>query len=375
MKKKLFFSVVALVLLIAVLSGIKALQISAMIETGKSFTPPPETVTSYKATTQNWKSTLSAVGTFEAVRGVTVSAEVSGRVVEIAFDSGAQVNKGDLLVTLNDSSEKAQLKEAQAEIALAKLDLNRKAKLIASKVISQSDYDIAKATFDEANARAENIQSLIEKKHIRTPFSGRVGIREINIGQNLKEGDAIVTLQSLDPILVNFSLPQNQLSKVKEGLKVQVTSDAIPTDILQGAITTISPLIDSTTRNIRAQATIPNTEKKALPGMFASVEVVLPVEEKVIVIPTTAIFYAPYGDSVFVIENKDGEEKNDIKLVHQKFIKTGRAQGDFATVTSGLNEGENVVSTGVFKLQNGQSVEIDNTLAPNFQLQPKPKDV
>jgi membrane fusion protein (multidrug efflux system) len=375
MKKKLFFSVVTLVLLVAVLASIKALQISAMIETGKSFTPPPVTITSYKATAQSWESTISAVGSFEAVRGVTVSAEVSGRVVEIAFDSGVQVDKGDLLVTLNDSSEKAQLKEAQAEIALAKLDLNRKAKLIASKVISQSDYDIAKATFDEANARAENIQSLIEKKHIRAPFSGRVGIREINIGQNLKEGDAIVTLQSLDPILVNFSLPQNQLSKVKENLKVQITSDAIPADILQGTITTISPLIDNTTRNIQVQATIPNSEKKAIPGMFANVEVVLSVEENVIVIPTTAIFYAPYGNSVFVIENKDGEENNDIKIVRQKFIKTGRAQGDFATVTSGLKENENVVSTGVFKLQNGQSVEIDNTLAPDFQLQPKPKDV
>lgn len=372
MKKKLFLSAIGLLILIAAIAGIKALQISALIDSGKSFSFPPATVTAYQATTQNWQTSLSSVGTFEAIRGVTLSAELAGKVVDILFTSGAEVVEGELLVTLNYASELAQLKEAKAEVALAKLDLNRKAKLIASKVISQSDYDIAKATFDEATARAANIQSLIDKKQINAPFSGRLGIRQVNLGQNLQVGDEIVTLQSLDPIYVNFSLPQQHYATLKAGLKINVTNDANTTEIMHGAITTISPLIDETTRNIQVQATVPNSQQKAIPGMFANVRVILPSQDQVIAIPITAVLYAPYGDSVFVIENtdKDGE-----KAVRQQFVKLGRAQGDFVAVTSGINTKDVVVSTGVFKLQNDQAVVIDNSLAPEFKLDPQPEDV
>ncbi len=372
MKKKLLLSVIGLLIVIVAIGGIKALQISALIDSGKSFSFPPATVTAYQVSSQNWQTSLSSVGTFEAIRGVTVSAELAGKVVDILFTSGAQVENGELLVTLNHTSELAQLKEVKAEIVLAQLDLKRKAKLIDSKVISQSDYDIAKATYDEANARVANIQSLIDKKHIHAPFSGQLGIRQVNLGQNLQVGDAVVTLQSLDPIYVNFSLPQYQYAKLKNGLDVHITNDAMPNEAMQGSITTISPLIDETTRNIQVQATVPNNLEKAIPGMFAKVEVILPAQDQVIAIPITAVLYAPYGDSVFVIEEPNEE---GIKTVRQQFVKLGRAQGDFVSVTSGVKVEDVLVSTGVFKLQNDQTVVIDNSLAPEFQLQPQPKDV
>jgi len=372
MSKKLLFSIIALVLLITVLGGIKALQISSMIDAGKSFSLPPTTVTTFDVVEQSWNNTLSSLGTFVAVRGVTVSAELPGRVVDISFASGEQVNQGELLVVQNSASEKAQLNEIQAEITLAQLDLKRRLKLLKSNTISQSNYDSAKATYDEASARAENIQSIIDKKYIRAPFTGRLGIRQIDLGQNIKEGDAIVTLQSLDPIYVNFSLPQHQFSKVKPGMAVRITNNAFDGEAIMGSITTISPLIDETTRNIMVQATVANMSEKVIPGMFANVAVILPEQDLLSIIPTTSIIYAPYGDSVFVIE--DGEDENPQKIVRQQFVKLGREQGDFVVVNTGLKEGEKVVSTGAFKLQNGQTVVIDNSLAPDFQLNPQPKN-
>jgi len=370
MKKKLLLSVIGIVIVLAVLGGIKALQISALIESGKSHSFPPVTVTSYEVSAQIWENSLSAVGSFEAVKGVTVSSEVSGRIIDISFTSGQFVKEGDLLVTQNFASEEAQLKEAQSEAVLAKLDLKRKSKLLSTKVIPQSDYDISKATYDVAVARSANIKSLIEKKHIRAPFSGQLGIRKINLGQNLKEGDEIVTLQSISPIHVNFSLPQNHFSKLKKDLKINVISNAIPNHIMEGVINTVSPLVDVETRNVQVQAILKNDDGKAVPGMFADISIILPAQEKVLVIPSTAVLYAPYGDSVFIIVEQEGN-----KIARQQFIKLDRAQGDFVTVTSGLKEHDTIVSAGAFKLQNNQAVVIDNTLAPELKLNPNPKDV
>jgi membrane fusion protein (multidrug efflux system) len=228
------------------------------------------------------------------------------------------------------------------------------------------------ASYDQALSQAENIRATIAKKTIRAPFSGRLGIRQVNLGQILREGDPIVTLQTLDPVYVDFTLPQQQLSRLRLGLPVKVTTDALPGETIVGKITAISPQVDADTRNIKVQATVSNKDEKLRAGMYVNVAVGLPLRQKVLVIPATAVMYAPYSDSVFVIETaKDGKKG---LVVRQQFVHIGEKRGDFAAVTSGLKEGETIVSTGVFKLRNGQSVVVDNKLAPTFQQSPKPEN-
>jgi membrane fusion protein (multidrug efflux system) len=315
------------------------------------------------------------VGTLEAVQGVMVTAELKGKVENIAFEPGAKVLAGDLLVQQDISSETAQLRASEAAVKLAKITLERTRKLLTEKTVSQSEYDNADAQYKQAAAQADNIRATIAKKTIRAPFAGRLGIRLINLGQTLNEGDAIVSLQSFDPIFVNFSLPQQQLAKVRPGLTVRMTTDALPGRTIEGRITAINPAVDAATRNIEIQATAENPGEQLRPGMFVNVNVVLPTLEKVLPIPATAVLYAPYGDSVFVVEEKKNEKKGQPSLiVRQQFIRLGEKRGDFIAVASGLKEGETIVSTGVFKLRKGQSVVVNNSLAPEFKLMPKTKE-
>jgi membrane fusion protein (multidrug efflux system) len=372
MKKRIVFAVIGLIVLIAILAGIKALQIGAMIDQGKKYVPPPETVTSALTRADTWETALTAVGTLNAVQGVDVSAELSGKVVQIAFESGATVKKGALLIKQDTSSEDAQLPGAEAQVRLSKTILDRDAKMLEKKIISQSEYDTAVADYDQARAQAANIRATIAKKTIRAPFGGRLGIRQVNLGQIIREGDPIVTLQSLDPIFADFTVPQQQTGNLRPGLQVRVTSDALPGSVIEGRIKAINPLVDASTRNIKVQAIIANRSESLRPGMFVNVSVGLPVKKKVLAIPATAVLYAPYGDSVFVIS--DDKEHKGGKVLRQQFIRLGEKRGDFIAVASGLKEGEEIVSTGVFKLRNGQSVVVDNGLAPNFQNAPRPEN-
>jgi membrane fusion protein (multidrug efflux system) len=375
MKKRIFFTIVGLIVLIAVLGGIKGLQISRMTAAGKQFVPPPETVTSFEVQTKAWETLLTSVGTLEAVQGVMVTAELKGKVENIAFEPGAKVRAGDLLVQQDISSETAQLRASEAAVKLAKITLERTRKLLSEKTVSQSQYDNADAQYKQAAAQADNIRAAIAKKTIRAPFAGRLGIRLINLGQALNEGDTIVSLQSFDPIFVNFSLPQQQLAIVRPGLTVRMTTDALPGRTIEGKITAINPAVDTATRNIKIQATAANPGEQLRPGMFVNVKVVLPTQEKVLPIPATAVLYAPYGDSVFVVEEKKNEKNSQASMiVRQQFIRLGEKRGDFIAVASGLKEGETIVSTGVFKLRKGQSVVVNNSLAPEFKLLPKIKD-
>jgi membrane fusion protein (multidrug efflux system) len=375
MKKRIFFTIVGLIVLIAVLGGIKGLQISRMTAAGKQFVPPPETVTSFEVQTKAWETLLTSVGTLEAVQGVMVTAELKGKVENIAFEPGAKVRAGDLLVQQDISSETAQLRASEAAVKLAKITLERTRKLLSEKTVSQSQYDNADAQYKQAAAQADNIRAAIAKKTIRAPFAGRLGIRLINLGQALNEGDTIVSLQSFDPIFVNFSLPQQQLAIVRPGLTVRITTDALPGRTIEGKITAINPAVDTATRNIKIQATAANPGEQLRPGMFVNVKVVLPTQEKVLPIPATAVLYAPYGDSVFVVEEKKNEKNSQPSMiVRQQFIRLGEKRGDFIAVASGLKEGETIVSTGVFKLRKGQSVVVNNSLAPEFKLLPKIKD-
>jgi membrane fusion protein (multidrug efflux system) len=342
-----------------------------MIDQGKNFVPPPQTVTSTVAEVDSWENALTAVGTLVAVQGVTVAAELAGKVVEISFEAGKAVKKGELLLRQDTSTEKAQLPGALAQAKLARINLKRVDQLYAKNLISQVERDNAVVSAEEAKAQADNIQATIAKKTIRAPFSGYLGIRQVNLGQILSEGDPIVTLQALDPIYVDFNLPQQQLSSVRLGLTVQVTSDALPGKTLDGRITAINPLVDPETRQIKLQATAANRAKNLRPGMFVNVAVRLPARRTVLAIPATAVLYAPYGDSVFVIE--DAPDKKG-KVLRQQFVRLGQKRGDFVAVTSGLKEGETVVSTGVFKLRNGESAVVDNTLAPDFKKAPRPEN-
>jgi membrane fusion protein (multidrug efflux system) len=375
MVKRIIITLIGIIVLIGGLAGIKSLQIQRMIAHGDNFVPPPEVVTTAMAKTDSWESFLTAIGSLEAVQGVVVTAELTGKVVHIAFEPGSMVKASDLLVQQDTSVESAQLRAAEAEVALAKINFERTKKLVANKTVSQSDFDNADAQYKQAVAQADNIRAVIAKKTIRAPFSGRLGIRQVNLGQTLNEGDEIVSLQSLDPIYVNFLLPQQRLAQVYPGLAIRLTTDAFPGQVISGKITAINPQVDAATRNIRIQATVENPAELLRPGMYVNVSVVLPDRIEVLAIPATSVLYAPYGDSVFVVEEqKKDSNKSSGLVLNQKFVRLGETRGDYVSIISGLKQGETVVSTGVFKLRNGQAVVIDNTLSPEFKQMPKPTD-
>jgi membrane fusion protein, multidrug efflux system len=412
MKKRILFASIGLIIVIAILAGIKTLQIRSMIASGKKMVPPPETVTTTAARAETWSSDLTAVGTLNAVQGVTVACELAGKVVKIAFEPGGFVHKGDLLVSQDTASEQAQLQGAVAQAELTQSNLQRDVKMLAEKIISQADYDAALNAWQQVLAQAQNIRATIAKKTIRAPFSGRLGIRQANLGQMLREGDAIVTLQTMNPIFADFALPQQQLAQLRSGQPVRVTCDALPGLTSAGKVTAINPLVDSDTRNIKIEATLDNSQEKLRPGMFVNVALGLPAKQQVLTIPATAVLYAPYGDSVFAVvqakdqktqkdlkdnkDNKDGKDNKETKetekdkdkkdakgavakggtglVLEQRFVRLGEKRGDFVVVASGLKQGETIVSTGVFKLRNGQSVLIDNKLAPPFQKAPTPEN-
>ena len=374
MKKRIFLVLIGLVLLIAVLSGIKALQIDKMIEAGSQFVQPPEPVTTARVISVSWETVLPSIGSLTAVQGVTIATELPGKVVKIVFTPGSRVKKGDLLLRQDTSSEEAQLPGTEAFLTLSNRNLSRAKSLIAEEMISQSQLDTAQANFQQAQAAVDNLRSQIAKKTVRAPFSGRLGIRLVNLGQSLREGDAIVSLQTLSPIYVDFQLPQQYLNQVRQGLPVRVTADGLPDRQLTGKITAINPQVNVATRSIGVQATLQNAEELLRPGMFVSIEVVLPKLQTVLSIPATAVLYAPFGDSVFIIEEKQTEDGKKYLALRQQFIRLGEKRGDFVSVLSGLNAGESVVSTGVFKLRNGQVVVVDNSLAPEFKLNPQPEN-
>ena len=375
MKKAIFFSIFGLIVLIGVLVGVKGLQIKRMIAQGEQFVPPPETVTTSVVQSAVWPTELVAVGSLEAVQGVVVTAELPGKVIKIAFEPGRSVKAGDLLVQQDISSEIAQLRSAEATMELARLNLERAKELLPENVITRSSFDSADAEFKKAAAQADTIRATIAKKTIRAPFAGRLGLRLVNLGQTLDGGDPIVSLQSMDPIFANFQLPQQELAKIRRGLPVKLTTDALPGQTIEGTITAVNPQVDSATRNVRLQATVANTREQLRPGMFVNAAVLLPEVQAVLTIPATAVLYAPYSDSVFILEAKpDPSGERSCHVLRQQFVRLGKKRGDFIVVNSGLEEGETVVSTGAFKLRNGQAVVVDNTLAPEFNLTPKPED-
>lgn len=374
MTRKIAFAVLLLALIVGGLAGVKTLQIRKLIANGQAFAPPPESVTATVVREEKWQGSLTAIGSITAVQGVTITPDIPGTVKEIAFESGAVVAQGDLLVRLDTSSEQAQLRAVEAQVALANLNLERTRTLRASNMLPESELDSAEAAVKEAAANADAIRATIAKKTITAPFAGRLGIRQVNLGQYLEAGRPIVSLQALAPIYADFSLPQQELARLKTGMRVRVTTDAYPGRQFDGELTAINPDLDASTRSVGLQATFANADQALRPGMFARMEVLLPEEQAVLVIPATSILSAPYGVSVFVIETNPGTNGQPALTVRQQLVRVGAARGDFLSVEAGLKPGERIVNSGLFKLRSGMTVVENNTLAPKAAEAPHPTD-
>jgi membrane fusion protein (multidrug efflux system) len=370
---KTFLTILALVAVIAIIAMIKVTQIKTLINT--KAVQPPEAVATADVKQEAWQEALTSVGSLTAVQGVTVAAELDGKITQIAFEAGSKVNAGDLLVRQDTSVEEAQLRSAEANAELAHVNLVRTKELLEKATVSQAQFDADAATAKQADAAADNIRATIAKRTIKAPFAGQLGIRLVNLGQNLKAGDAIVSLQALNPMFVDFYLPQEQVGQVSVGLPVRLSGDAIPGDPVEGKITAVQPDIDAATRNVRVQATVDNSNGRLHPGEFVDVSAELPVIDKVLTIPATAVLFAPFGDTVYVVDSKADETTGEKKLVvRQQIVRLGARRGDFVAVVSGLKAGDTVVTSGVFRLRPGGSVMVNNSLAPAAELAPKPKD-
>ncbi len=372
----LMLTVVAIV--VTALGMLKFKQVQAGIAKFAAYSPPPEAVTTIIARSERWDDTLRAIGTATAVNGVMVAADLPGIVERISFESGRTVRQGDVLVKLDTRQEDAQLKAAEAQRDLARLQLDRIEGLRRKGVTSEAELDDARATFTQADAKVGETKATIARKTIRAPFSGIVGIRQVNRGQYLSAGAPIVPLQALQPIYVDFAVPQQQVASLRLGAAVSVTPDGPAGGEamrpLVGRVTAVDSVVDAATRNVKVQATFDNPDGALKPGMFVETRASLGAGADVVTLPATAISYAPYGDSVFVVEQVKGKSGTPYLGVRQQFVKLRGARGDQVAVASGVNPGEEVATSGVFKLRNGAAVYVNNKVQPGNNPAPKPEN-
>jgi membrane fusion protein (multidrug efflux system) len=377
MKKRMILMLLAAAVFITAIGAVKYRQVRTAIAQNSSFQPPPEAVTTIVTHLEQWPANLNAIGTTVAVHGVTLSADLPGIVDRISFDSGKTVREGTVLAQLDARQERAQLAAAQAQLKLARLNFDRTSDLRDKGVISQSDYDRAAAEQTQGEAKVGEIRATIERKTIRAPFTGILGIRQVNLGQYMAAGDKIVPLQSLDPIYVNFSVPQQEVDHVRAGDGVRVSAEgaigAAQTEFT-GKVTAIDSIVDEATRNVQVQATLANPGGKLRPGMFVEAQLLQGTSSSVVTLPASAINYAPYGDSVFIVADLKGPDGKTYRGVRQQIVKLGAARGDQVAVTSGLEKGQEVVTSGVFKLRNGAAVQVNNKTQPGNNPAPKPED-
>ncbi|MFM8231147.1 MAG: efflux RND transporter periplasmic adaptor subunit [Chthoniobacterales bacterium] len=363
-----------LIVAVGAVAGLKALQIGTLISSAKEKGIPVETVSTTEVIKEKWERSVESVGSLRAVQGADLSTESSGVITKIYFENGQEVKQGAMLLELDHETESANLRSAEAEADLARTVYERTKRLRANNTVPQSDLDAAESQLRKSAALVEQLKSTISKKQLVAPFSGRLGIREVNLGQFVDNGDTIVSLQSLDPIYVDFLLPQQLIAGLAVGKPLKLFTDVYPGREFDGSLTAINSEIDPVTRNIRLQGTLQNADGALRPGMFARVILTLGEAEEVVRIPATALLAAPYGDSVFVLEKETAEDGTAKTVAKQRFIRIGRARGDFVSVVKGLQPGETVVSAGAFKLRNGTPVEVNNDMAPQPQLVPTPPD-
>lgn len=351
---------------------------------------PPIAITATEAQEQTWPATVEAVGTVTAVNGIAVSAEVAGVVRSIRFRSGDRVAAGTVLVTLDSVVDQAELRTLEAQLSLAETELARGRDLFGSEVMAKSQFDRLESAEAQAAARVEAQRALIAKKTIRAPFAGVLGIRQANLGQYVSPGTPLVTLQSMDPIYVNFSLPEQRLGTLAVGMDVAAGVDAFPDAAFSGRINAIEPRVNESTRNFDVQATFRNTDARLQPGLFARVRIALPKAEHYVVVPQTAVSYNPYGNSVYVIQEAgaaggtgpqptEGAQASSAGqgptlVVTRRLVKTGPTRGDFVAVIEGLKPGERVATSGLLKLRNDAVVVVNNAVTPAADLQPSPPE-
>jgi membrane fusion protein (multidrug efflux system) len=374
MAKRMTLMLALVAVVLGGLGAVKFQQIQTAQAQAAAFQPPPEAVTTIVAATEEWPDTLRAIGTTAAVQGVEVAADLPGLVSRIGFDSGRAVREGDVLVELDTRQEQAQLAAAEAQRELARLNFARMQALVVDGAIAKADFDQAAAEQKSTDARVGEIRAAIARKTIRAPFSGILGIRKVNLGQYLSGGDPIVPLQALHPIYVNVGVPQQETARVRVGGTVRITADELSGVSFTGRITAVDSVVDPTTRNVQVQATVPNPDGRLKPGMFVQTTLATGAPRAIVALPASAIAYAPFGDSVFILADVKGPDGRTYRGVKQQFVKVGGTRGDRVAVLTGVNAGDEVVTSGVFKLRNGAAVHVNNRVQPGNSLAPAPGD-
>ncbi|WP_404421472.1 efflux RND transporter periplasmic adaptor subunit [Nibricoccus sp. IMCC34717] len=370
MIKKFAIALLGFFVVAAALAGVKTGQIRRLMAMDHS--QPPAAVSTAPVVAETWSPQVRGIGTVVAVQGVTLAAEADGALIKIHYENGAQVKAGDALFELDTTVEAAQLRATEAQLELAKLNARRAAELSEKGTISTAERDQAVATLNQAEANAAAIRATIEKKTVRAPFSGRLGIRHVNLGQFVSRGTPMIQIQDLSSVYVNFSIPQRQVAEITPGLEVGVKIDAYAGRVFRAKVLAIEPAVDAATRNLAVQAIVSNNEELLRPGMFAHVDVQLAEKQEVLVVPATAIAYAAYGNSVYIVEQMKNAQGQEYLGVRQQFVKLGDRRGDQIAIISGVKPGEQVVSAGVFKLRNSLPVQINNTVQPSNNPDPKP---
>lgn len=370
MIKKFLIAVGAFIAVFLTLGAVKAAQIKKM--SSAPHVMPPTAVSTSEAKSENWHPSLHTIGTVAPIQGVMLSAEVDGIITKIHVESGAPVKENDLLLEFDTTVEVSQLVAAEARAELARVNIDRTKELWEQKAISKSEFDAASATVKQTGAEVAALKAVIAKKQIRAPFAGRVGIRQVNLGQYVARGAPMLPLQQLNPIYVNFNLPQRNLPALSVGQKVSVIVDAFESTPFEATITAINTEVDPATRNVSVQATVPNEKEQLRAGMFARIEVEMKEADTLVAVPATAISYASYGNSVFIVEQIKGQDGKEFLGVRQQFVKLGTTRGDLISITEGVKPGEQVVTSGVFKLRNGIPVVVNNSVRPASDPAPKP---
>ncbi len=374
MKKRMVIMLAIVSIVFGGIFGVKAVK-ARMSQKYMSFKQPPAAITALKVTQQPWQPQIKAVGSLRAYRGVDVTSEIAGLVREIRFKSGQQVKEGMVLVRLNADADIAQLRAFQASADLASTTLARDKKQFAVQAVSQAALDAEEADLRSKTAGVAQQRALVYKKTIRAPFSGRLGISTVNLGQYLNPGEKIVTLQQLDPLYVDFYLPQQELSRVARGQAVTITTDSFTGRSFKGKITTINPKVDQDTRNFQAEALIANSDHVLLPGMYAVVDVRAGAVQRYLTVPQTAVTYNPYGNTVFIVKEQGAGPEGKAQLTAQQvFVTVGPTRGDQVALLTGVQDGDTVVTSGQLKLKNGSPVVINDKVPPANEEKPEPED-
>jgi len=371
MKKRMLIMLAAVAIVFGGVFGFQAFKAAMIKKFMSSMAQPPQTVTASKATMSEWQPKITAVGSLRAVKGADLSLEVSGVVDSLAFNSGDDVEQGTLLLKLRADDDVAKLESLQATAELNGITYDRDQKQFKLQAVSQATLDTDAANLKNAKAQVAQQKAILDKKYLRAPFAGHLGLRQVDLGQYLGAGSVIVTLQALDPIFLDFFVPQQAIDQVRLGQSIAVKVDAYETQTFTGEISAINPKVDANSRNVQVRATLKNADRKLLPGMYATVDIPTGAPQNLITLPQTAITFSPYGDTVYIVDSKGADANGKPQLIaRQSFVTTGSARGDQVAVLKGVSEGDMIVTSGQLKLHNGSTVLIDNSVIPTAEAAP-----